>query len=66
MDRLGLAGLSIAEMASPQRMGAAFTYARGYGLFTLVGIAGEECAGLVRGVNFAVVVNRVRARLAAR
>jgi ERF superfamily protein len=52
MDRLGLAGLSIAEMASPQRMGAALTYARGYGLFTLVGIAGEDdidapdlCAG---------------------
>src|SRR5262249_5471901 len=52
MDRLGLAGLSIAEMASPQRMGAALTYARRYALFTLVGIAGEDdidapdlCAG---------------------
>ena len=32
----------IAEMASPQRMGAALTYARRYALFTLVGIAGEE------------------------
>jgi ERF superfamily len=32
----------IAEMASPQRMGAALTYARGYALFTLVGIAGED------------------------
>jgi hypothetical protein len=30
----------IAEMASPQRMGAALTYARRYALFTLVGIAG--------------------------
>src|SRR5215467_6470135 len=43
---------SIAEMASPQRMGAALTYARRYALFTLVGIAGEDdldapdlCAG---------------------
>jgi hypothetical protein len=42
----------IAEMASPQRMGAALTYARRYALFTLVGIAGEDdidapdlCAG---------------------
>jgi ERF superfamily len=33
---------SIAEMASPQRMGAALTYARRYALFTLVGIAGED------------------------
>ena len=32
----------IAETASPQRMGAALTYARRYGLFTLVGIAGED------------------------
>jgi ERF superfamily len=32
----------IAEMASPQRMGAALTYARRYALFTLVGIAGED------------------------
>ena len=29
-------------MASPRRMGAALTYARRYGLFTLVGIAGED------------------------
>jgi hypothetical protein len=29
-------------MASPQRMGAALTYARRYALFTLVGIAGED------------------------
>jgi len=33
---------SIAEMATPQRMGAALTYARRYALFTLVGIAGED------------------------
>jgi hypothetical protein len=32
----------IADTASPQRMGAALTYARRYGLFTLVGIAGED------------------------
>jgi ERF superfamily len=32
----------IAEMTSPQRMGAALTYARRYALFTLVGIAGED------------------------
>src|SRR5204863_10046619 len=32
----------IAEMASPQRMGMALTYARRYALFTLVGIAGED------------------------
>jgi hypothetical protein len=32
----------IAETANPQRMGAALTYARRYGLFTLVGIAGED------------------------
>jgi hypothetical protein len=35
----------IAEMASPQRMGAALTYARRYALFTLVGIAGEDDLG---------------------
>src|SRR5438067_4250444 len=32
----------IAEIASPQRMGAALSYARRYALFTLVGIAGED------------------------
>src|SRR5947207_2668701 len=32
----------LADMASPQRMGAALTYARRYALFTLVGIAGED------------------------
>ena len=32
----------ISEMGSPQRMGAALTYARRYALFTLVGIAGED------------------------
>jgi hypothetical protein len=32
----------VAEMGSPQRMGAALTYARRYALFTLVGIAGED------------------------
>ena len=31
-----------AETATPHRMGAALTYARRYGLFTLVGIAGED------------------------
>src|SRR3954447_704258 len=30
------------DMASPKRMGAALSYARRYGLFTLVGIAGED------------------------
>jgi hypothetical protein len=30
------------EIANPQRMGAALTYARRYSLFTLVGIAGED------------------------
>jgi hypothetical protein len=33
---------SVAEIANPHRMGAALTYARRYGLFTLVGIAGED------------------------
>ncbi len=33
---------SISDMASPQRMGTALTYARRYALFTLVGIAGED------------------------
>jgi hypothetical protein len=33
---------SVSETASPQRMGAALTYARRYALFTLVGIAGED------------------------
>src|SRR6266700_2476352 len=32
----------ITDVASPQRMGAALTYARRYALFTLVGIAGED------------------------
>jgi ERF superfamily len=32
----------IADMASPQRMGRALTYAPRYALFTLVGIAGED------------------------
>src|SRR5215813_11788446 len=32
----------VADVASPQRMGAALTYARRYALFTLVGIAGED------------------------
>jgi ERF superfamily len=32
----------IAEIATPQRMGATLTYARRYALFTLVGIAGED------------------------
>jgi hypothetical protein len=33
---------AINETAAPQQMGAALTYARRYGLFTLVGIAGED------------------------
>jgi hypothetical protein len=33
---------TLSEMAAPHRMGAALTYARRYGLFTLVGIAGED------------------------
>ena len=32
----------ISDTATPHRMGAALTYARRYGLFTLVGIAGED------------------------
>jgi ERF superfamily len=32
----------ISDIGSPQRMGAALTYARRYALFTLVGIAGED------------------------
>jgi hypothetical protein len=32
----------ISDMNTPHRMGAALTYARRYGLFTLVGIAGED------------------------
>jgi hypothetical protein len=33
---------AISDTGSPQRMGAALTYARRYALFTLVGIAGEN------------------------
>jgi hypothetical protein len=33
---------ALGELPTPQRMGAALTYARRYGLFTLVGIAGED------------------------
>src|SRR5579863_5377839 len=33
---------SVIETDTPQRMGAALTYARRYALFTLVGIAGED------------------------
>jgi hypothetical protein len=33
---------TVSETATPHRMGAALTYARRYGLFTLVGIAGED------------------------
>src|SRR6266702_5523723 len=65
----------VAEMASPQRMGAALTYARRYALFTLVGIAGEDdldapdiCAPAPstaatqgRGKEPSLVVNRGRA-----
>ncbi|HYU45815.1 MAG TPA: ERF family protein [Terriglobales bacterium] len=32
----------VSDMGAPHRMGAALTYARRYGLFTLVGIAGED------------------------
>jgi ERF superfamily len=33
---------TVADTATPRRMGAALTYARRYALFTLVGIAGED------------------------
>src|SRR6516162_5212184 len=33
---------AMSETEAPHRMGAALTYARCYGLFTLVGIAGED------------------------
>jgi hypothetical protein len=33
---------SLAELPAPRSMGAALSYARRYGLFTLVGIAGED------------------------
>ena len=33
---------TLADTASPKRMGAALTYARRYALFTIVGIAGED------------------------
>ncbi len=33
---------TVADAEQPHRMGAALTYARRYGLFTLVGIAGED------------------------
>jgi hypothetical protein len=33
---------SLTELPAPHRMGAALSYARRYGLFTLVGIAGED------------------------
>ena len=33
---------SLEDIASPKQMGAALTYARRYGLFALVGIAGED------------------------
>jgi len=33
---------AISELAHPHRLGSALTYARRYGLFTLVGIAGED------------------------
>src|SRR5947207_3436157 len=32
----------VSDTTAPHRMGAALTYARRYGLFTLVGIAGED------------------------
>ena len=33
---------ALADLPTPHRMGAALTYARRYGLFTLVGIAGDD------------------------
>src|SRR3954469_8364349 len=33
---------ALADLPTPQRMGAALTYARRYALFTMVGIAGED------------------------
>src|SRR6516162_3629825 len=41
----------IGDIASPQRTGAALTYARRYALFTLVGIAGEDDYGESRISN---------------
>jgi hypothetical protein len=42
MDRLLLASLLNCGDREPAADGAALTYARRYGLFTLVGIAGED------------------------
>src|SRR5712691_2834806 len=36
---------TLADVATPHRMGAALTYARRYSLFTMVGIAGEDDLG---------------------
>src|SRR4051812_22017739 len=50
----------ISDTASPQRMGAALTYARRYALFTLVGIAGEDdldAPDLSHGTGQAIVSN---------
>ena len=38
----------VSETVAPHRLGAALTYARRYGLFTLVGIAGEDDLGCAR------------------
>ena len=60
----------VADMASPQRMGAALTYARRYALFTLVGIAGEDdldapdhlCAGTAHSGHAERWADRARRR----
>jgi hypothetical protein len=53
----------ITDTASPQRMGAALTYARRYALFTLVGIAGEDdldAPDLTHGTGQASASNRAK------
>jgi hypothetical protein len=53
---------SVADRATPHRMGAALTYARRYALFTLVGIAGEDDIDALRAresrVRSLVRINR--------
>jgi ERF superfamily len=53
----------IAETAAPRRMGAALTYARRYGLFTSVGIAGDDD---LDAPNFGAVYSSLTFRPSAR
>src|SRR5215472_10497679 len=60
----------VAEIANPQRMGLALTYARRYALFTLVGIAGEDdldapdlCAAAGHSPASPVVGNAFKSRI---